>query len=93
MAALVVDATFDLPRLHAQLWHRLPEYARPLFLQDRASIELTGTFKLKKQELAREGYDPARTRDALFIDDRAQRAYVPLDAPLLARLRSGELRL
>ena len=57
------------------------------------SIELTGTFKLRKQDLAAAGYDPARLRDALYIDDRAGNAYVPLDAERYARLQAGTLRL
>ena len=58
-----------------------------------SALELTGTFKLRKQELALEGYDPRRVRDALYIDDGTRDAYVPLDKELYARLKSGKLRL
>ena len=46
---------------------------------------MTSTFKLRKVDLQREGYDPARVRDPLFVRDPAARAYVPLDAASLAR--------
>jgi fatty-acyl-CoA synthase len=93
MAALVAGEGFDLRELRRALVERLPDYARPLFIRIVTSIELTGTFKLRKQELAAAGYDPARVRDALYIDDAAGNAYVPLDAERYARLQAGTLRL
>ncbi len=93
MAALVAGEGFDLGELRRALLERLPDYARPLFIRIVTAIELTGTFKLRKQELALEGYDPARVRDALYIDDAASNAYVPLDGERHARLQAGMLRL
>jgi fatty-acyl-CoA synthase len=72
---------------------RLPEYARPLFIRIVSALELTGTFKQRKQELALEGYDPARVRDALYVDDPESAAYVPLDLEVHARLRARKLRI
>jgi len=93
MAALVVRSDFALGELRRALRERLPDYARPVFLRIVPAIELTGTFKLRKQELADEGYDPRRVPDALYVDDPARGAYVPLDAALHERLCSGQLRI
>jgi fatty-acyl-CoA synthase len=93
MAALVVAPDFDLVALREALGTRLPEYARPVFVRLVGAIEITGTFKLRKQELAAEGYDRARVRDALFVDDTARAEYVALDAALYARLMAGGVRL
>ncbi|MGN6453858.1 MAG: long-chain-acyl-CoA synthetase [Steroidobacteraceae bacterium] len=93
MAALVVDRDFELAALRRALIERLPAYARPLFVRIVSTIELTGTFKLRKQELALEGYDPARVRDALYVDDLEANAYVALDARLHGRLLAGMLRI
>jgi fatty-acyl-CoA synthase len=93
MAAVVAAADFDPGELRRALVTRLPDYARPLFLRIVSALELTGTFKLRKQELALEGYDPARVRDALYIEDATRAAYVPLDAELHSRLQAGKLRL
>jgi fatty-acyl-CoA synthase len=93
MAALVTDEHFDLAELRRALLERLPDYARPLFVRIVSSIELTGTFKLRKQELALEGYDPERVSDALYMADAAIGAYVPLDPGLHARLKAGKVRL
>jgi fatty-acyl-CoA synthase len=93
MAAVVACADFDLGELRRALIERLPDYARPLFLRIVSALELTGTFKLRKQDLALEGYDPARVRDALYLDDAASGTYVALDGELHARLAAGRLRI
>src|SRR5262249_7678918 len=78
MAAIATNEDFDLARLHAHLVERLPGYARPPFLRICRALETTGTFKHKKSELMREGYDPSRIDDPLFYNDG--RAFVPIDA-------------
>jgi fatty-acyl-CoA synthase len=93
MATIVADGAIDLAALREHLARRLPAYARPLFLRIKDRIELTATFKHKKTELVRDGYDPAATPDALYFDDPAQHAFVPLDAALHARLVEGAIRL
>jgi fatty-acyl-CoA synthase len=92
MAALVVGEDFDLQLLR-QAAARLPPYARPLILRIVPAIELTGTFKLRKQELARQGYDPASVSDELYIADTARQEYVRLDAAVYQSLQTGTLRL
>jgi fatty-acyl-CoA synthase len=93
MAALVVRPEFDLVAFREHLAARLPEYARPLFLRIVPEIELTGTFKLRKQELASEGYDRTRVTDRLYFDDRQQHRFVMLDDKLYEKIRAGKLRL
>jgi fatty-acyl-CoA synthase len=91
MATIV--GTPDLAGLHAHLAERLPAYARPIFLRLRATIETTATFKHRKNELARDGYDPAAIADPLYVNDAERRAYVPLDVALHRCIQSNEMRL
>jgi fatty-acyl-CoA synthase len=93
MAALVVGDGFDLAELRRTLIGALPAYARPVFVRIATALEATGTFKLRTQELARQGYDPAALSDALYFDDASRGEYVVLDVPLYRRLASGTLRL
>jgi len=93
MAAVVVTPEFDLAAFRQHLAARLPDYARPLFLRIVSAIEITGTFKLRKQDLALEGYDRAKVSDALYFDDRQQRAYTALDESLYQQLQSGTMRV
>ncbi|MEA3198004.1 MAG: fatty-acyl-CoA synthase, partial [Gammaproteobacteria bacterium] len=81
-AALVVDAKFDLAAFRADVALRLPAYARPVFLRLLETIEFTGTFKHRKQDLIEAGFDPARIGDKLYFDDPRTQSYVPLDAAL-----------
>ena len=92
MAAVVVGETFDLSAFRQDL-ERLPEYARPLFLRIRGEVDTTATFKPRKQDLSREGYDPAVIRDAVYFNDPDRQAFVRLDAELFDRVQTGRVRL
>jgi fatty-acyl-CoA synthase len=92
MAALVVGADFDLAQLR-RVASALPAYARPVFVRIVSTLEITGTFKLRTQELIRQGYDPGQIGDALYLDDAGRGEYVRLDAALYQRILSGKLRL
>ena len=91
MAALEVDADFDLAAFHSHVSAQLPAYARPLFLRLVDLLAITETFKQKKQGLAQEGFDPAAITDPLFVAQ--DETYVPLDEALYMRINSGLMRL
>jgi len=55
-------------------------------------MQLTGTFKLRKQTLMADGFDPKGAND-VYVEDRAANAYVELDAGRHAQLRAGTLKL
>jgi fatty-acyl-CoA synthase len=93
MAAVVCAEQCDLPKLHAHLAAHLPEYARPLFLRIQADIEVTSTFKQKKVDLVKQGFDPAACGDPIFFNDPAARRFVRLDAVLYQRIESGQVRV
>jgi len=92
MAALVVGAGFELAELRRAV-AVLPPYARPVFVRIVARLEVTATFKLRTQDLARQGCDPGATSDALYVDDAARGEYVRLDQPLYQKIVGGTLRL
>ena len=93
MAAIVCDGPCDLGALHAHLAANLPDYARPLFLRVQSQIEVTGTFKQKKGDLVRQGFNPAATGDPIYFNDAAAKAFVRLDPALYRQIESGEVRL
>ncbi len=90
MAALVLTpgVAFDRAAFHRHV-QALPRYATPLFVRLLAEQELTGTFKIRKVDLQREGFDPIAVADPIFLRDDAARAYVPLTPELSAEIRSG----
>jgi len=91
MATIVTDPGFDFAALRGHVAAALPDYARPLFLRVRGEIAATETFKHKKQDLVRDGFDPAATEDAIYVDDRAAGAYVRVDAAMFAKIEAGWL--
>jgi fatty-acyl-CoA synthase len=93
MAALVAVPDLDLAALHRHLAARLPEYARPVFLRMMPEIDVTATFKQKKIDLARAGFDPATIDDPIYVNDPQQQTFVRLGRPLFDRIVAGEVRL
>jgi fatty-acyl-CoA synthase len=93
MAAIVVDERFDLASLRAHLAERLPDYARPLFLRRLGAMEVTATFKHKKSDLARAGFDPSLTDDAIYFNDAGRGAFVRLDQALYERIQRRGMRV
>jgi fatty-acyl-CoA synthase len=47
--------------------------------------DMTTTFKLRKVDLQRQGFDPALVPDPLFVRDDAAGRYVPLTPAAVAR--------
>jgi fatty-acyl-CoA synthase len=91
MAALVVDEHFDLDVFRTHVVAQLPGYARPVFVRLVPVLEVTGTFKPRKLELARQAYDPAQVSDPLYVDDAGR--YVSLDRAVHAAIVAGRMRL
>ena len=92
MAAIVAGPDFDLKAFRDFLTARLPDYARPVFVRIVPAMELTGTFKLRKQALMSEGYDP-NIVSGVYFADHTQRAYVALDGPMHRLIQAGMQKL
>lgn len=93
MAAIVCEGdNCDLTALHAHLQKQLPDYARPQFLRVRKNIDVTTTFKQKKIDLAKQGFDPSHSTDPLYFSDPVKRTFVPLDPALYDRILARQVR-
>lgn len=93
MAAIVCDSECDLGRLQRHLQTTLPDYARPLFLRIRNNIDMTATFKQKKIDLVKQGFDPSQTADPLYFNDAKADRFAPLDMTLYEQIQSGQVRV
>lgn len=93
MASLVTGPDFDLAALAPRLQRELPDYAVPIFLRLQQEMEITGTFKHRKVELVKEGFDPDTISDPIYMFSPQQSQYIPLDKALYDRVCSGEERL
>jgi len=93
MAAIVSEKEVDLPALKAHITASLPHYARPVFLRLSQESETTGTFKFKKTNLVKAGFDPANVSDPLYAAIAGEDAYEAITPDVFQNILSGEIRL
>jgi fatty-acyl-CoA synthase len=93
MAALVTTNGFGLAALARYLEKNLPFFARPIFLRLQKQIEVTSTFKQRKMQLQKEGFDPATISDPLYARDNATGNYAPLTPALYREICEGKVKL
>ncbi|XP_024423750.2 long-chain fatty acid transport protein 2 [Desmodus rotundus] len=87
------DYEFDGKKIFKHVADYLPTYARPRFLRIQDTIEVTVTFKHRKVNLVKEGFDPAVVKDALyFLDDKAE-MYVPMTEDIYNAISAETLKL
>lgn len=87
MAALVVDADFDLEVFALRIGAVLPRYARPVFLRLARDLASTPTFRPLKTVLQAEGFDPDQITDPLFVAGVG--GYAALDSTGYAEILAG----
>ena len=92
MAALVTGTGFDIAKLADALAGNLPSYARPVFVRLLPELEITGTFKQRKVELVKDGFDPAAIRDPTYWLNHASGRYEALTAEQYAAIVSGNVK-
>ncbi len=90
MAAITVNGPVDFGGLYSVLAKKLPSYAVPIFIRVQTEAETTGTFKYKKTDLVREGFDPAAVDgDAVWMLDPGAKAYAAMTAEMFEKLKAG----
>lgn len=92
MAALVLEpgaGSLDLNDLSVYVNRELPAYARPVFLRLQTDIDVTGTFKMIKGDLKKQGYDLEAVTDPLYVMKPGRDAYEPLEPDFAAAIRAG----
>jgi fatty-acyl-CoA synthase len=92
MASLVVDGDFNLEKLPNRLKAHLASYARPIFLRLAPQIDVTGTFKQRKVDLVREGFDPSTIADPLYVLDPDTAKYERLTPERYADIIDGRVK-
>eukprot|EP00002_Diphylleia_rotans_P019437 TRINITY_DN3762_c0_g4_i1.p1 TRINITY_DN3762_c0_g4~~TRINITY_DN3762_c0_g4_i1.p1 ORF type:complete len:641 (-),score=136.07 TRINITY_DN3762_c0_g4_i1:1512-3434(-) len=94
MASVVLDeSSFDFKAFYKHVCDQLPAYARPIFLRISPEIEITGTFKHRKVELVKEGFDPISIKDKLYFADAKNATYIPLTPDIHQEICKGKAKL
>jgi len=93
MASLVTVPNFDLEGLAKHLEETLPSYARPIFLRFQQQIEATSTFKQRKVELQKQGFNPSVVADPIYVRDVETGRYSVLTPERYEAICSGLTKL
>uniref|UniRef100_A0AAQ5X6U1 long-chain-fatty-acid--CoA ligase n=1 Tax=Amphiprion ocellaris TaxID=80972 RepID=A0AAQ5X6U1_AMPOC len=94
MAAIANAAgTFDCNSFLKNIQRALPSYARPVFLRISPHVDTTGTFKIQKTRLQREGYDPRLTTDQIYFLNTRAAQYEAMDEELYNAIAEGRMSL
>ena len=93
MASIVSETKPDLAALKALVDKELPHYARPVFLRLSSESDTTSTFKFKKTNLVKAGFNPAKVSDPMYFCNPQSGAFEVLDQAAYEKIMSGELRL
>uniref|UniRef100_A0AAY5L8B4 long-chain-fatty-acid--CoA ligase n=1 Tax=Esox lucius TaxID=8010 RepID=A0AAY5L8B4_ESOLU len=94
MAAIAEgEGRFDCDAFLGAVRKALPSYAHPLFLRLMPKVDTTGTFKIQKTRLQREGYNPLHTADRIFFLNSHLGRYEAVTEELYRAITEGRLRL
>ncbi|XP_066141587.1 long-chain fatty acid transport protein 4 isoform X1 [Euwallacea fornicatus] len=70
----------------------LPPYARPFFIRILTKLDLTGTYKMKKNDLQKESFDPSKTTDRIYYLN-SEGKYELVTSEVFGKINSGEIRV
>jgi len=92
MAGLVVSEDFDLKTFGDYVAQALPSYAQPVFIRLLPAIATTGTFKYRKVDLVKDGFDPGTIKDKVFYRTPAK-GYIRLTRPTYGKILEEGVKL
>jgi hypothetical protein len=90
LAAVVPSGKFDPDRFWRAV-SDLPAYAQPRFVRVMSGLATTGTFKIQKNDLRKEGVDPSSVDDPLYV--RTKAGYETLNEERWLDVKEGRLKL
>ena len=95
MAALKLDKNvdFDLDQFSKFVIENLPIYAIPVFLRIKDELEFTGTHKLRKVDLRKQGYNIEIIKDKIYFWDISTKKYRNFNERDHQNLLNGTLKV
>ncbi|MFX1452874.1 MAG: AMP-binding protein, partial [Promethearchaeota archaeon] len=95
MAAIKLDPAinFEIDRFSRFIDESLPRYSIPIFIRISDELELTGSLKIKKFNLRKEGYNLELLQDPLFFWDSSVKKYVPFNNSIHKEILDGKLKM
>ena len=93
MASIVPGEEFSINGLYEHLSQHLPKYSIPVFIRISKEIEVTGTFKYKKTDLVKDGFDPSVVKDQMYYASTSENDYIELNMDVFKKISDHELKL
>ena len=91
MASVNIDPDFSIEAFARFANENLASYQRPIFVRVQREMELTVTLKHQKVGYRRDGYDPSKVRDPLYLLEAE--TCTPIDADLYASIQDGRHKI
>ena len=82
--------SLDGKALAAYVDDKLPVYARPIFIRIQPVAETTGTFKYRKVDLVKDGFDLEKVKDPVYVRLPGSDAYELLTPDIQTKINAGE---
>lgn len=92
MAALLLEeseTSLDLESFSELICEQLPAYARPVFLRILPAMDTTGTFKMLKNELREQRFEPGKVSGPVMIMDADSNGYQLLSDERAVQILAG----
>jgi len=84
--------SFDTDSFSQFVAKNFPKYSIPIFIRIKEELEFTGTHKLRKVNLRKQGFDINTIKDQLYFWDSASIRYQILDREKYQSLMDGKLK-
>jgi len=93
MASIVSETPPNLEALKALINKELPHYARPVFLRLSTESDTTSTFKFKKTNLVKAGFNPANISEPIYFSNPTTDSFEPVTPEIYTKIIEGGVRL
>jgi len=90
--AEVKPKEFDFNKFIKTLNDNLPKYAIPLFIQFLSELNTTSTYKIKKEDLKKIGFDIRKTTNPIYVFLPGSTDYTLLTEKIYENILNGEYR-
>lgn len=93
MAAIKFNSTikFDPGEISRFVIQVLPKYSIPIFIRICDELEVTGSNKIRKSNLRKEGYNVNEIKESLYVWDSLKRRYTPFNSSKRQAILTGKL--
>lgn len=95
MAAIKFDQTFGFKseEISRFVLKVLPKYSLPIFIRIRQNLEVTGSNKIRKSSLRKEGYNINEIKDPLYFWNSSIKKYIPFDISKYREIIKGQIEI